>query len=619
MEDLLENLNDEQLEAVNINDGSLLVFAGAGSGKTRVITTKIAHAIKTGLFLPEQILAVTFTNKACQEMKDRVAKMTDAESAKQVTIKTFHSFGVWLLRMFPEAAGLKRDFQIYDDSDCRTMLQQCFPNEPKRKMSSMAAVIANLKDRMEAPPAIVRKYYNAYQKRLADTGHVDFADMILKPIDAIKNSSAVRDYLHDRFRMILVDEYQDSNKAQALLLRLLASKGAFVCVVGDDDQSIYRFRGADVGNILGFRNAFPDARTVVLGTNYRCSGSILAAARNVIGHNLARQQKNLMAYKNDGNRPRIIELSNDMAEADYVTAAVERLADYGNTAIIYRNNFQSKLFEDRLMRARIPYRIVGNTSFYDREEVKDALALLGLCLNHRDTVSFRRMVNKPSRGIGEKGLENLDSMAEGYSMDMVKTMEATLPGLKGKTAENLKQFRQMVLDHSDPGRFADNVAYMNSLLGESGVLDMYAAQDEMESTDRCGNLSQLVGSLSDPRFLHGKDGIQAFLDDVALTRNVMKESGEGVTLITMHSTKGLEFRHVFVVGAEDEILPGISENNTDPMEVEEERRLFYVAMTRAMDDLCITSAASRMMWGSIRRHHRSRFVNEIQDASDRRF
>lgn len=619
MDDLLAGLNEDQKKAVLINDGSLLVFAGAGSGKTRVITTKIAYAVRQGIFRPDEILAVTFTNKACDEMRTRVSLMAGESDSGRIMIKTFHSFGLWLMREFPLAAGLEPDFQMYDEADCRSMLCQCFPDEPKKTVGGYADEIAVMKDRMEKPSSDdpLKVYYDAYQKRLRETNHIDFADMILKPIDAILTDDTVKNYLHGRFRMILVDEYQDSNKAQALLLRLVAGPDAFVCVVGDDDQSIYAFRGADVGNILDFRKTFRDVRTVTLGTNYRCTARILEVAKDVISNNTMRVKKRLSASRQDGKLPEVYSFKDEYAEADFVVSTIREKGEYNRTAIEYRNNWLSKLFEEKLMKEHIPYHIVGNVGFYDREEVRDAMALICLCLNPRDAVAFRRMVNKPPKGIGDRTAMKVIEAAQRHGMDIREGIACVAGEMKqgSKARLALEGFADMIADYSDPEDFSDNISWLHRLLKASGILEMYAQQDEEERTQRSGNLSQLVSSFGDPRFRYGKEGISAFLEDVALTRNATKDKGGGVTLITMHSTKGLEFDRVFVVGMEDGIMPTLSSGLSDEealKEMEEERRLCYVAFTRAKDELYITRSESRRIYGQFQIQEPSPFLSEIK-------
>jgi len=623
-DNLLENLNPQQREAVEINDGSLLVFAGAGSGKTRVITTKIAYAISRGLFRPEEILAVTFTNKACDEMRQRVDALVGPLSEK-VMIKTFHSFGAWFLRTFTLESGLEPGFGIFDEDDCKAFLCQCFPDEPKKYVAPIASVIAGLKDRMEKPDARTAKYAAAYKTGMRAMNKVDFADLIIRPIRTLKTNKAVSDYIHSRFRMILVDEYQDSNKAQSILLKLLAGPGCFVCAVGDDDQSIYRFRGADVGNILEFPDVFPNCRKVVLGTNYRCGGAILAAAKDVISNNTIRAPKDLNAAKNTGNIPKLYHFPSDRDEADFVVSKIVETGDYPGTAVIYRNNSLSRLIEDRLMRAKVPYHIVGSTKFYEREEVKDCMALLNLVRNHKDKVSFKRMVNKPARGLGGTTVEKILEASEKTGSDVFAASEKLIAegAVKGEKATKLSAFLSVL---GKKERSYDNLILFREIVEDTGLLDMYKASDDRENTDRCGNISQLAGAIAEEEYRYGPEDLDRFLEDAALIRNETKDRGTGVTLITMHSTKGLEFSNVFVIGMDDLIIPGsalrIDRDDFDSeedyeaallMAIEEERRLCYVAFTRAKDNLYISTVGMRSHWGAPVLCNPSMFLSEIAE------
>ena len=418
MQEWLDQLNPEQREAVMINEGSLLVFAGAGSGKTRVITTKIAYAIEELGVDPYHILAVTFTNKACREMQDRVIGMV-GEEGQRVMIKTFHSFGVWLLRKFGNRVGLEPNFKIYDDDDSVALLCQAFPDDNKKEVAAYYKKIAVLKDRMEKPNKLderLRAYYHKYQEMLARTGNVDFADMIIKSIDLLANNEDVREKVQRRFRMVLVDEYQDSNKAQFMLLKQIVGPDCFLCAVGDDDQSIYRFRGAEVRNILDFAKSFPKTRTVTLGRNYRCTESILNVAKDVIEYNKGRAEKKLCAEKQGGSLPKVYYVDNGIEEAQQVIKLLKKAHEtdrdaYNNSAILYRTNAQSKDFEDRLMINDIPYHIVGSLRFYDREEIRDCIAMISLLSNPRDSVAFQRMINKPARKIGDVSIDKLLNLA----------------------------------------------------------------------------------------------------------------------------------------------------------------------------------------------------------------
>ncbi len=621
IDSLLAGLNEQQRQAVLINDGSLLVFAGAGSGKTRVITTKIAYTILSGLARPWEILAVTFTNKACAEMRDRVAAYVGTETASQCMIRTFHSFGVWLLRRYYEQAGLSKNFTIYDDRESAALLQQCYPNHPKKDIDDAARKISGLKDRMQKPPAInsqLTEFYNTYQKRLDQTGNVDFADMILKSITLLKDHPDVREYIHSRFKVILVDEYQDSNTAQFLLLQLLKGPQTFLCVVGDDDQSIYRFRGAQVENILNFPKTFKDTKTVVLGRNYRCTEHILNAARDVITNNSSRAAKDLSAENSGGMKPALYFVNTEYDEAQKVIDILKRSPreSYNSTAVLYRTNAQSKAFEDRFIMNNIPYRIVGSLRFYDREEVRDAIALISLLANPRDSVAFERMVNKPTRGIGPATVEKIIEKG-GNMLDACRTLMED-GEVKGRAATGLQEFvRAWESGYIELDK-TDNSTLLRKLLAEFGIMEYYTKRDKDEhakDSSRVENLNQLVNMLTAEAFCTGMEGIHAFLEYVSLDPSSLEQTEgkatDGVTLITMHNTKGLEFDRVFVTGMEDEIFPSLREGWTEA-DLEEERRICYVAFTRARKELYIISASSRMMWGHTSMHTPSRFLSEIR-------
>lgn len=628
MTDLLCELNEEQKQAVLINEGSLLVFAGAGSGKTRVITTKIAYAIQNKIVQPYQILAVTFTNKACREMSERVASMVDPEQASKVFIKTFHSFGVWLLRRYGEKVGLTRDFTIYDDKDSAALLAQCFPNDPKKDIDQAAKQISTLKDKMQKPPAYddrLVKYYNAYNAKLASTSNVDFADMILKSIELLQNFPEVASSIHDRFKMILVDEYQDSNTAQFILLQLLKGPDSFLCVVGDDDQSIYRFRGAQVENILNFPKTFKNTKTVVLGRNYRCTSAILAAANDVIKNNTGRAPKNLVAQRQSTNLPKLYFVNSEFDEAQQVVNILKGLPHSAleKSAVLYRTNAQSKAFEDRFIMNNIPYHLVGSLKFYDREEIRDCIALIGLIANPNDSVAFERMVNKPARGIGDVSVKSVlakadqDLLNQGNVIEAAKT-SVSENSVKGKAADGLSAFiKAYEVATQNIGKL-ENSELLTRILKDFGVMDYYIKRDQDEhnsDSSRVENLNQLVNMLTAEAFAQGIEGIHAFLEYVALDPSSLGtdegNTNEGVTLITMHNTKGLEYDRVFVTGMEDEIFPSLRDGESI-QDLEEERRICYVAFTRAKNELYLFSAKSRMVWGRTQFETPSRFLSEIR-------
>ena len=631
MQELLDQLNPQQREAVMINEGSLLVFAGAGSGKTRVITTKIAYAIDALGVDPYHILAVTFTNKACKEMQDRVVNMV-GEEGRRVMIRTFHSFGVWLLRKYGERVGLDPNFKIYDDDDSVALLCQAFPDDNKKEIAAYYKKIAVLKDRMEKPNKLderLRSYYHKYQEMLARTGNVDFADMIIKSIELLAANDDVREKIQKRFRMILVDEYQDSNKAQFLLLKQIVGKDSFICAVGDDDQSIYRFRGAEVRNILDFAKSFPNTRKVTLGKNYRCTESILNVAKDVISNNRSRAEKALSAEHQGGALPRVFYVDNGIEESQQVISLLKKAHDidpsaYSKSAILYRTNAQSKDFEDRLMINDIPYHIVGSLRFYDREEIRDCIAMISLLANPRDSVAFQRMINKPARKIGDVSIEKLLSLAaedESLGGDVIAACRKALSQnmIKGGAVSGINFFIESYDICRDLFGTIDNGKFLKEVLIHFGILDYYVSRDRTEKlkeNKRTENIEQLVNMLSLDQFSQGQEGINNFLELASLDASSLGEeegkSQDGVTLITMHNTKGLEFDRVYIVGMENEIFPGRMDESTAE-DIEEERRICYVAMTRAKKELCMFCASSRLRWGTMQSETPSMFLKEINE------
>ncbi len=632
IDELLLQLNDEQRKAVMINEGSLLVFAGAGSGKTRVITTKIAYAIEKLGIQPWQILAVTFTNRACKEMQERVSSFVGEEKGSQVMIKTFHSFGVWLLRKYGTRVGLNENFKIYDDDDSVTLLTQEFAGSEfnRKTLAEYYKKISVLKDKMQKPNGMEDRLaicYSRYQSALARTGNVDFADMIIKSIELLQKDPEVKQHVHNRFKMILVDEYQDSNKAQFLLLKELVGPKTFVCAVGDDDQSIYRFRGAEVQNILDFANQFPNTQKVVLGKNYRCTQSILAAANDVITKNNTRVKKSLSAVNHGGQLPQVFYLNTGRDEADKVVEILKKanLKDpnaYNNSAVLYRTNAQSKDFEDRFMLNSIPYHLVGSLRFYDREEVRDCIALISLLSNPKDSVAYQRMINKPARKVGDTSVGKILEYSHSNLMvdgDLIQSSKNAIEEgiIKGGAVGGVAEFLNAYFNCQQQFGVISNGDLLEKMLSDFGILKYYRQRDMDEHNDvnkRTDNLDQLVSMLSLPEFSDGQEGINAFLEFAALDpsslNNAEGKKEDGVTLITMHNTKGLEYDRVFMVGMEDEIFPGNREDSTEA-DLEEERRICYVAMTRARKELYMTTTFSRMRWGMSQRETPSMFLKEI--------
>ena len=651
----LEALNPEQLEAVRHEGGPLLILAGAGSGKTRVITTKIAYLVRERGVDPASILAVTFTNKAAKEMRDRAAAIEPRCEAS--VIRTFHSFGAWFLRRNAQAfEGLDPRFVIYDDDDQSALLHAALPQYTRSECSRMVQAISRAKDYGLEPdspdlssafadPGLMRRIYATYEERLRRTGNVDFGDLIRLPARLLREDEVVRARTRRRFSVILVDEYQDSNVAQFELLRLLAGGAgggdglppSYLCVVGDDDQSIYRFRGAEVKNILDFPAIFPGTSIVRLERNYRSFQSILDVAHQVVSRNAGRLGKELRAERPGGARPRLALLPDQDAEVAYCSrVCAERVRAGGrlsDIAILYRTNAQSLSFEKEFPRRGIAYRVVGALRFYEREEVKDALAYLALLSNPRDEVAFKRVVNKPSRGVGDASLEIAleEAFRPGTAEpgQLLAAAAAVAPALKGKARSGLKAFVDLVTRlgsdlEAGAGSPGPGVAGSAGNLGElvqrlvedSGLADYHRSQDEVAGTQKLANLDELVNAAS--LYARSPEGLSEFLEAIELDRSLAAAdpasgaASDAVTLITMHNTKGLEFPVVVVTGLEQGLFPRDDEEGA---ELEEQRRLFYVAITRAKDELHLTSCAFRRLHGRLFETVPSRFLAEIDRDS----
>jgi len=618
MSGYLEKLNPKQYEAV-INQGQpLLILAGAGSGKTRVITSKIAYLVEQCGTLPSSILAVTFTNKAAGEMRDRVASFLgytgDMKSYELPMIRTFHSFGAWILRRNSDYAGLSPNFSIYDDSDMVSLLKSLEKSGSKRDVKLYANLISRAKDFALTPdddlsavtfdpefPAV----YKAYQEKLDSIGNVDFGDLILKSVQLLRNNSEIQQRLSRKFQVILVDEYQDSNIAQFELLKLLAGDGRSLTVVGDDDQSIYKFRGAEVQNIIGFPEYFSGTKVIKLEQNYRSTAPILEVASAVVDKNRGRLGKKLWTARKGGQRPVLAYFNTAQEEAEFCADLVAK--DTVETAILYRTNAQSRLFESVFTRRSIPYRIVGSLKFYEREEIKDTLAWMAFLVNPKDQVSFQRIINKPARGIGKA---TVDKILAASGDDIATRLSTYIAGTKGKSRTALEEFQkiysQLAESLAQPGE--DLALLIRDILGATGLLDYYKAEDEDERTYRADNLNELVNAASE--YPAGAEGITQFLENIELDSGAAQtDENARVTLITMHNTKGLEFDRVIITGLEDELFPGRSSD--DEEETEEERRIFYVSITRARNQLYMTSCRQRMIWGRSQLCSPSRFLDEI--------
>ncbi|MBQ0070374.1 MAG: ATP-dependent helicase [Spirochaetales bacterium] len=638
----LSSLNKEQMEAVEDFDNNLLILACAGSGKTKTITSKIAYAIETGRVYPSQICAVTFTNRAAKEMRDRVAALLPDVDTSRMVLRTFHSLGASLLRRFATSMGLSPDFSIYDDDDSFQVL--CGVSSLDRKvLRQFQKSISKAKDLGFDPdsdklneindhPAF-RDTFRAYNRELEKTGNVDFADLIQKAEELLKTNPEAKGYCHNRFRMILVDEYQDSNKEQFQFLRLFKGEDAQLIVVGDDDQSIYSFRGAEIKNILTFSSQFQKVREIKLEKNYRSTDEILAPAGELIRHNKDRHVKDIVsADGKHGQKPMVLCSMTGKMEAQRIANIIRGIGDYNNTAVLYRTNAQSLAFEQEFTQHRIPYKVIGALKFYEREEVKDALSFLRLLMNHRDEVSFKRIINKPSRGIGDKKVEKILSLGD----DIYDGLAQFALETKGEAGESARLFLRgwkTAEDALDQNENLGNVLY--KALQNIQLIDHYQAEpDKAVRQAKLDNLGQLVNVLSgaedeeDNIFADeidlekseeefcGRNALRSFLEKLTLDSTVLGDDDprdqQGVTLITMHNTKGLEYDRVFCAGLEEDIIPG--RNADEPEKKEEERRILYVAMTRARKSLYLSYATSRMMWGHTNNTMASSFLRDIPSA-----
>ena len=645
----LELLNPEQKAAVLHTGKPLLILAGAGSGKTRVITTKIAYLIREKGIEPSSILAVTFTNKAAQEMAER-AKLIDARSSYAM-LRTFHSFGAWFLRRNSALAGLSPNFTIYDDDDTVSLLSLIMKTASKLDVKRTAHHIARAKDYFLSPDASelnlidyrkeFRTIYFEYEERLKQTGNVDFGDLIKKPVEILQNYPEVSKRFHNRFKVIMVDEYQDSNIAQFELLKELCGPQSYLCVVGDDDQSIYRFRGAEVQNILEFPDRFSETDIIRLERNYRSTSHILNAASSVVAHNTGRLGKTLIAERGEGKKPEIVFLSNQDEEAKFCAELIahsvyNQRASFSDWAVLYRTNAQSLGFETEFMRRNIPYRVVGSLKFYEREEIKDALALLAFLVNPKDEIAFRRIVNKPARGIGSSSVGRISAAAGEVEGDLALASKKVLPALSAKAQSGIKSFFNII----EVGRAALNGESLDTvyadenekrkdlsageglsecvvrLIKDSGLDEYHLLHDETEGTQRINNLQELANTAS--LYPATYDGLSDFLEHIELARSFDEkkdvEEPDTVTLITLHNTKGLEFRRVIMTGIEQGIFP--REDKKDE-ELEEERRLFYVGATRAMDELYFSCSALRRMHGRTLNMEPSLFLHEMDKSNIR--
>jgi DNA helicase II / ATP-dependent DNA helicase PcrA len=627
---LLDDLNPRQREAVTASEGPLLVLAGAGTGKTRVITYRIAHLVENGI-AGDSILAVTFTNKAAAQMKERASALLSrsGKSWSDPWISTFHSFCARMLRREAPRLGLRRDFAIYDDDDQTAAVKLALKNiggaETGESVRPFLEQISFAKNQGLTPAQAaqearddnsrrIARVYQAYDSILKQSGALDFDDLLLRAVHVLRDFDEARRSWTGRFAHILVDEYQDTNRVQYDLLHLLAGERRNLCVVGDEDQSIYSWRGADVDNILRFSEDFPGAQIVRLEENYRSTQSILDAAAGVVSHNTKRLGKSLRATRGAGTSLRYFEARDAAAEADFIAQDIFRLEredPSAHIAVLYRTNFQSRAFEESFRRAGIHYRVVGGFSFYQRAEIKDALAYVRLAMNPDDNIALLRVLNTPPRGIGQKSADSLRVLAQQRGGSLWSALAATIDsGASGRAVAPLKDFRDLIKTLASEAASLPAADFLRAVLERTGYLEMLAQREGSEEIARTENLHELVNALAEAT--ERGETLSDFLDQAALVSDADEfDERSAITLMTLHSAKGLEFDHVFLTGLEEGLFP--HSRSRSPDELEEERRLCYVGMTRARDTLTLTRAVYRRIYGSERLDASapSRFLAEI--------
>ena len=629
--DILEGLNKEQYEAVTHVNGPLLVIAGAGSGKTRVLTHRVAYIISENNVNPWNVLAITFTNKAAKEMKERIEKILGEDVAKDMWVGTFHSVCVRILRREIERLGFDRNFLIFDTTDSKTIIKECIKElnlddklfGDKFLMSEISKAKNDMIDcvRYENMYASdyrlgkVSKVYSLYQEKLRKNNAVDFDDIINHTIKIFKENEDVLEYYQNKFKYILVDEYQDTNKSQDMLINLLARESKNICVVGDDQQSIYKFRGADITNILNFEKNYADTKIIKLEQNYRSTKNILSLANAVIKNNRGNVDKKLWTENDEGCKPKFYQGNDEYEEANYVISQIKSLKreeyyPYSDFTILYRTNAQSRVFEEILMREGIPYKVVGGQKFYERKEIKDIIAYLRLVANTNDNVSLKRIINEPKRGIGKTTLEHVEETAERLNMSMFDVIKDVDKYVATRANSSLKDFANFIVEMQKDMTSIEKLT--TRILKESGYMQMLENEKTTEAEGRIENLGEFLNVVIDFEEQNAENTLIDFLENLALVTDLdnVDEEQENVLLMTLHTAKGLEFKNVFMVGMEDGLFPSYRSIGEEA-EIEEERRLCYVGITRAKENLYLTCAKSRTIFGSTSYAMPSRFLTEI--------
>ena len=621
---MLETLNKEQKEAVLYNEGPLLVLAGAGSGKTRVLTTKIAYLINKLEVEPSDILAITFTNKAAKEMKERVIKLVGADFY-DMQISTFHSFGLSIIRKYHERLGFESNFTIIDSDDSLTLIKRILKEmNLDSKMYNPKAVknrISGAKNELLSPDDYdkyantdfeekVVEIYRRYQEILLRNNSVDFDDLLILPIKLLKENPDILMYYQERFKYVLIDEYQDTNEAQYVLVKMISAKYKNICVVGDESQSIYSFRGANYKNILNFEKDYKNAKVILLEENYRSTKNILNVANDIIKHNINRKDKNLWTENNEGSKVKYYRADSELDEAYHVVNEIKNLLVNGvkrsEIAVLYRTNAQSRTIEEALLKENIPYKVIGSFYFYKRKEIKDLISYLKLIYNSNDDTSLTRIINVPKRGIGTKTIENLSVLSRTNNTSMYEAIT------KGKELE----FKKLIEEIKELEKDLSLTELIDLILDKTGILEELKSEKSLEADIRIENLNEFKSITKNFEEKYGIISLEAFLEEISLVAD-MEEHNDNtdlITLMTIHSAKGLEFDNVFIVGMEEGLFPHVN-SMVSHEEIEEERRLCYVAVTRAKKYLELVNAKRRMIYGQESSNLPSRFINEIDEKN----
>ena len=634
MQKLIEDLNNKQKEAVLNTEGPCLVIAGAGSGKTKVLTHKIAYLIKEKQIKPWNILAITFTNKAAIEMKERVEKLI-GEDSKDMWLGTFHSICVRILRKWINNIGYESSFAIFDTTDQKTIIKQCLKelnlDDKMFPERSVLSEISNAKNEMLEPEKYLAKtngdfrkekiaqIYEAYQTKLKNNNAIDFDDIINFSIKILTEVPEALEYYSNKFQYVLVDEYQDTNKAQFMLITLLASRHGNITVVGDNDQGIYSFRGADISNILNIEKDFPGTKIIKLEQNYRCTGNILKVANHVIKNNEQKYDKKLWTQNEEGVLPKIYIADSEYGEATYITQQIEHLRreeyyHYSDFAILYRMNTQSRAIEDILRREDIPYKIIGGQKFYERKEIKDIIAYLRLIQNSSDNLSLQRVINEPKRGIGKTSLETIEKIAQENEISMYDVIKRSNEFGLNKVFTASREFVNIIEEIQKEKENTGVSEIVKKILNKTGYIKALETENTKEAENRIENLEEFLTVTMEFEEESVENSLEVFLEGITLSSDIdnMEETENSVTMMTLHSAKGLEFPVVFLVGMEEGIFPGYKSIG-EPKELEEERRLFYVGITRAKENLFFTCARQRTIFGSTSCNTISRFIKEIPE------